>query len=93
MPAPITAKCFTLGLLAGFEVDLWEVTEVADLADLEDFEEGSEGLGAEEAAKGWLLEAGVADFESEVLGLRLRFISCLQKIIEEPTVCTVMALA
>jgi hypothetical protein len=40
-----------------------------------------------------LLKRGDADFKSEVAGLRLRFINCSPKIIEEPTVCTVMALA
>lgn len=73
MPAPMTAKCLALGLLAGFEVDLGEVADLEDLVDLED------GLEAEAAAKGWLLEEGVADFKSEVFGLRLRFISCSPK--------------
>jgi hypothetical protein len=72
IPAPMTAKCLALGLLAGFDVDLGEAAGLEDLLDLED---GLDGLEAEEAAKGWLLEGGVADFKSEVFGLRLRFIS------------------
>lgn len=44
-----------------------------------------------EAEEGWLFDAVVTDMKSEVLLLRLRFICRSPKIIEEPTVCTVMA--
>ncbi len=79
MPAPMTAKCLALVLLTGFD------------ADLEGETEGRGGREEDEAAEGWLFDAVVADMKSEVLGLRLRFICRSPKIIEEPTVCTVMA--
>jgi hypothetical protein len=71
------------GLTAGFEADLGGDAE------------GREGREEDEVepaeAQGWLFKAVAVGFKSEVLWLRLRFICRSPNIIEEPTVCTVMA--
>jgi hypothetical protein len=84
MPAPMTAKCLAFELEVGFDVDFEGETERRD---------GLDDGDAEVAEAGWLFDSVVVGLTSEVFGLRLRFICSSPKVIVEPTVCTVMALA
>ena len=72
----------------GREEDEAEEAEAEEAAEEEEEEEEAAEAAEEE---GWLFDAVVTDMKSEVLLLRLRFICRSPKIIEEPTVCTVMA--